>query len=111
MSKPLFKFLILPVILLHFAGVTQLVSSLVRDQGSFVSMLNMTEEENKKEKDEKDEKDDDESKLTGHGYVLAYVEHAYHHGNFGFVLAEDEIQHQFIGESSTPPSGFQRLDF
>ena len=103
MSKPLFKFLILPVILLHFAGVTQLVSSLVRDQGSFVSMLNMTEEEDKKEKDEKDEKDDDESKLTGHGYVLAYVEHAYHHGNFGFVLAEDEIQHQFIGESSTPP--------
>jgi hypothetical protein len=49
MSKSLFKFLILPVILLHFAGVTQLVSSVMRDQGSFVSMLNMTEEENKKE--------------------------------------------------------------
>ncbi|MFN8285878.1 MAG: hypothetical protein U0V74_03945 [Chitinophagales bacterium] len=100
MFKGFLKYLILPVILLHFAGVTQLVSSLVKDQGSFVNMLSMTEEENKKEKDEKD---DNECKLTDHKHSIEVANHAFHTSNFGFVLAAEEISHQFIGESTTPP--------
>jgi hypothetical protein len=55
MIKGLLKYFLSLVILLHCMGVTQLASACCKNSSTFVSMLNINEEETKKEKESKED--------------------------------------------------------
>jgi len=66
-----------------------------------MSMLNMTEEENKKEKDSKDELPELAGVNHKQGFTIAnliYAEKA-----LCFLAIADKVDHQYIADRQTPP--------
>ncbi len=98
------KILISAFMLLHFVGVMQLVSSYAKDKTSFANALNMNEEETKKEKDSKE--DTVESKDFKPKPPLQVANFLYCEKSFGFILASEEVKHQYIADLHSPPPDF-----
>lgn len=101
MLKSFIKYFLSLVILLHCAGVTQLVSAYSKDKSAFVGMLNMSEEETKKEKESKEEADhskDIHSKISLTGLDISFIE-----SRIYLADSKNRINHQFNIELPTPP--------
>ncbi len=96
-----FRCLLSLLVVLHFAGLTQLVSAYARDKASYVSMLNMNEEESKKEKDTTEDDLLETAFLDKQVQQLALVVITEH--SVQLVASASLVQHQFIGDQHTPP--------
>lgn len=96
-----FRSILSLLVVLHFAGLTQLVSAYARDKASFISMVNQSEEESKKEK---------ESTEESFPVWLACVkvlqqptDCIYLGTTIPSSCASEAVQAQFIGDCLTPP--------
>lgn len=96
-----FRSILSLLVVLHFAGLTQLVSAYARDKASFISMVNQSEEESKKEKESQEEIFPEwlacvkavEQPITG-----SIIE-----GDMPAPCRSDAVNAQFIGDCLTPP--------
>lgn len=95
------KTLGLLIILLHFLGVTQYVSSYAKNQFSFLSMMTMAEEENKKEKDDKDFTEDTKEFKENSYFRFADRFRIFQISGFSSFLEHYRLQ--YIAEHLTPP--------
>lgn len=96
------RLLVAVLTLLHFAGVTQLVSAYARDKASYVNMLSVNEEEEGKKEQDNTEDNLLEAALNSKylqqpallsGIVIAHS---------AYQIAEP-VQAQYIGDKLTPP--------
>lgn len=89
--------------MLHFSGITQLASAIVKDKSQFTSMLNMTEEESKKEKDS-----DEDDLFKDIHYVFHAVSTTTGQvkliGSYAHMV--EDVTHQHTGDQFTPPPDF-----
>lgn len=92
------------IILFHFMGVTQFVSSYSKNTASFIGMLSQTEEETKKEKDTKEE--DSEYEDLKQAYSFEEAGHVLTQYSLGCIRASEEVEHQHIGSLFAPPPNF-----
>jgi len=93
------------VILLHFLGISQLVSIYSKNTSALIGALSMNEDEGKKENDDQQDKDlykDVRSKITS---VVSPV--TFNSKQIYLVSTKNRIGHQFIIELPTPPPDFK----
>lgn len=95
------KFLVSFAIVLHCTGVTQYISAHAENKSSFVSMLNMTEEETKKEKEAKDDSNDGKDLFLRHH--LTAIQHTIEQRYLVVCSDKDHRTRQFDAECPTPP--------
>lgn len=95
------KVLSLLIILLHFMGVTQYMSSFAKNQSSFLSMMTIAEEESKKEKDDKDFTEDTQEFRDNNYFRFTDRFRIFQISGFSFLLEHYPLQ--YIAEQLTPP--------
>ncbi len=92
------------VILLHCIGVTQYAGAYTKNSSAFVSMLTMTEEENKKESESKEDVDDTKEARV-RPLQFSPVNIALQVG-MGYAYAHGILMQQYTVDQPTPPPDY-----
>lgn len=99
------KYFVLLAILLHCTGISQLANACTKNSDAVISMLNMTEEENKKEKETKEE-DTDDSKEIRLRHLQVYGNSIILQTSLSYAHTHRLAQHQYSADQPTPPPDF-----